>query len=100
MDAHVHLNVPYAAQTARLLSRNRRWGIFYRTTVGDTEGGVEFRQIDPKRLDADHVDRTDPDAVIAHVERRLRAEGYDATRTSDDGETCTASWEIKPRTTT
>jgi len=100
MDDHVRLHVPHSAQTARLLTRNRRWGILYRTRVGDTEAGVEFRQIDPSLLDADQVDRTDPDAVIAAVERRFVAAGYEPTRTHEDPESYAASWDIKPRTTT
>jgi hypothetical protein len=97
MGAHVHLNVPPAAQTARLVTRNRRWGISYRSRLGETEGSIEFRQIDPKMLDADHVDHTDPDAVIAHVEHRLWAAGFDASRTREDGEPFAASWDIRPR---
>ena len=100
MDDIVRLHVPHSAHSARLLTRNRRWGILYRTRVGDSEGGVEFRQIDPSLLDADHVDRSDPDAVIAAVERRLVAAGYEPTRRHEDSESTAASWDIEPRTTT
>ncbi len=75
-------------------------GILYRTRVGDTEAGAEFRQIDPGLLDADQVETTDPDAVIAAVERRFLAAGYEPTRTHEDPDSCAASWDIKPRLTT
>ena len=97
MDAHVQLNVPPAAQTARLLTRHRRWGIYYRSLIGDTEGRVEFRQIDPVMLRADDVDPSNAEAVIAHVEHQLQTTGYDTTRWPDEGEPIVASWDIRPR---
>jgi len=95
MDANVSLIVPAAARTARLMSRNRRWGVYYRSFPGDAEGHVEFRQIDPDLLRLDDVDPTDADAVIAHVEDRLRAAGYDATRRPDEGGPVAAGWDIE-----
>ncbi len=95
MDVNVSLNVPAAARTVRLMSRNRRWGVSYRSFPGDAEGHVEFRQIDSDLLRLDDVDPTDADAVIAHVEDRLRAAGYDATRRPNEGEPVAASWDIE-----
>jgi len=97
MDAHVHLNVPPATRTARLLRRNRRWGLYFRARAGETENRLEFRQIDPGLLRLDHVDPTDVDAVIAHVEDRLKAAGYDTARLPDEGEPVAAVWGIEQR---
>jgi hypothetical protein len=97
MDAHVHLNVPSEAETARLLSRNQRWGVYYRSVVGDIEGRLEFRQIRSDLLRADHVDPTDTDAVVTHVEQRLHAAGYDTARKVPEGEPIAASWDIRRR---
>jgi len=97
MDVHVHLNVPPATRTARLLRRNRRWGLYFRARPGDAENRVEFRQIDPGLLRLDDVDPTDVDVVIAHVEDRLKAAGYDTTRLPDEGEPVAAGWEIEQR---
>jgi hypothetical protein len=97
MDAHVHLNVPSAAENARLLSRNQRWGVYYRSLVGDVEGRLEFRQIRSDMLRADHVDPADTDAVVTHVERRLQAAGYDTARRPAEGDAIAASWDIRRR---
>ncbi len=95
MDAHVRLNVPPAARSARLLSRGRRWGLYYRSRPGDVESHAEFRQIDQEMLRLDHVDQADTEAVIAHVEDRLRAAGFGATRRPDEGEPVVAGWDIE-----
>lgn len=97
MDRHVLLNVPPTAQTARLLSLKRRWGISYHSTLGDTEGRVEFRQIGSDTLRADQVDPTDTEAVIAHIERRLHSEGYDTARKPVEERPTAASWDISRR---
>ncbi|HEY5024298.1 MAG TPA: hypothetical protein VII76_04915 [Acidimicrobiales bacterium] len=97
MDAHVHLTVPPAADTARLLTRNQRWGVYYRSLVGDIEGRLEFRQIRSDRLRADEVDPTDADAVVAHVERRLQAAGYDTALRAPEGDPVVAGWDIQRR---
>jgi hypothetical protein len=97
MEVHVHLNVPSEAETARLLTRNRRWGVYYRSVVGDIEGRLEFRQIHPEMLRADQVDPTDTDAVVAHIERRLQAAGYDTARRPPEGEPIAATWDIQRR---
>ena len=94
MEDHVRLKIPPAARIVRLLSRNRRWGIYYRSLLGDVEGRVEFRHIDPNLLRLDRVDPTDTDAVIAHIEDRLRAAGYDARRRPDERDAVAASWDI------
>ncbi|HXQ90322.1 MAG TPA: hypothetical protein VN768_02120 [Acidimicrobiales bacterium] len=96
MDSFVRLNVPPTAQRVRLLSLKRRWGIYYRSTRGDTEGRVELRPIDVDMLRGDHVDPTDVDAVVAHVERRLQAEGLRTTRRAAEGRSVVASWDIAP----
>jgi hypothetical protein len=97
MAARVHLNVPHAAETARLLTRNRRWGVYYRSLVGDSAGRLEFRQIDPDMLRADEVDPTDADAVVNHIEQRLHAAGYDTVRRPPEGEPIAATWDIQRR---
>ncbi len=94
MGAHVHLNVPPAAETARLLTRNRRWGVYYRSLIGDSAGRLEFRQIDPDKLRADLVDPTDADAVAVHIEHRLHAAGYDTVRRPAEGAPIAATWDI------
>ena len=95
MDAHVRLNVPPAAETARLLSRNRRWGVYYRSLVGDTEGRVEFRMIDGEMLRADEVDPGDTDAVVAHIELRLHAAGFDTLRRPPEDAPVAATWSLR-----
>jgi len=95
MDDHVRLNVPPAARTVRLLSRNRRWGVYYRSLLGDVEGRVEFRHIDADLLRLDDVDPDDTGAVIAHIEGRLRAAGYAARRRPDERDAVAASWDIE-----
>jgi anion-transporting ArsA/GET3 family ATPase len=97
MGAHVQLNVPPEAETARLLTRNRRWGVYYRSLVGDTEGRVEFRTIDSEMLSADDVDPADADAVVAHIEHRLDAAGFDTTRRDPEGAPVAATWDIRRR---
>jgi anion-transporting ArsA/GET3 family ATPase len=99
MGTHVQLNVPPAAETARLLTRNRRWGVYYRSLVGDSTGRLEFRQIDPDLLRADQVDPADADAVVNHVEHRLQAAGYDTVRRPPEGEPIAAAWDISRRAT-
>lgn len=96
MDAHVRLNVPPEAQVARLLSRNRRWGVYYRSVVGDSEGRLEFRHIDLDLLRADDVDPADTEAVIAHIELQIQAAGFDTARQPSDGESIAASWDLSP----
>ena len=97
MDAHVQLTVPSAAETARLLSRNQRWGVYYRSVVGEVEGRLEFRQIRSEMLRADHVDPADTDAVVAHVERCLDEAGYDTARRPFEDDQNAASWDIRRR---
>ena len=97
MDAHVQLNVPPDAVTARLLTRNRRWGVYYRALVGETEGHVEFRMIDPDMFRADEVDPADSDAVIAHIERRLHGAGFDTVRRPPEDAPVTAAWDLHRR---
>lgn len=97
MDTHVRLNVPPAAETARLLTRNRRWGVYYRSLLGEDEGVLEFRQIDPEMIRADLVDPADTEAVIDLIERRLHDAGYDTARLADETEPIVASWDIAPR---
>lgn len=97
MDDQVHLNVPPEARTAKLLTRHRRWGVYYRSMIGDVEGRVEFRQIDPEVLSADQVDPTDTAAVVTHVERQLHAAGFDTTRRPSEGEPVAAAWDIHRR---
>jgi anion-transporting ArsA/GET3 family ATPase len=99
MDAFVQLQVPPAAETARLLTRHHRWGLYYRSLVGDTEGRLEFRQIDSAMLRADDVDPDDTDAVVDHIERRLYEAGYDTTRKASEDEPVAATWDIRPRST-
>jgi len=96
MDSCVRLNVPPTAQSARLLSLKRRRGIYYRSTLGDTEGRVELRHLDPDLLRRDHVDPTDVDAVVAHIESQIRAEGFRTTRRAPNGRSVVASWDISP----
>jgi len=97
MDAHVRLNVPPSAETARLLTRNRHWGLYYRSLLSDDEGVLEFRQIDPDMIRADLVDPADTDAVIALIEHRLNDAGYDTARLPEETEPIVASWDIAPR---
>jgi hypothetical protein len=97
VDAHVQLNVPSAAESARLLSRNQRWGVYYRSLVGEAEGRLEFRQIRSDMLRADRVDPTDTDAVVAHVERCLQDAGYDTAPRPPEGDQIAASWDIQRR---
>jgi hypothetical protein len=96
MDDQVHLKVPPEAHTAKLLNRHQRWGVYYRSLTGNLEGRVEFRQIDPEVLSADHVDPTDTAAVVAHVEHQLQAAGFDTTRRPSEGEPVAATWDIRP----
>ncbi len=97
MEVHVHLDVPSEAETARLLTRNRRWGVYYRSVIGDIEGRLEFRQINPDMLRADQVDPADADAVIAYIELRLQAAGFDTARRPPEAEPIAASWDIQRR---
>lgn len=94
MGDHVQLNVPPEAETARLLTRAGRWGVYYRSVLGDSEGRLEFRQIDSDLLRADLVDPADTDAVVTHVERRLRAAGYVTERRAADDDHVAATWDI------
>jgi hypothetical protein len=98
MDAHVQLNVPPEAETAKLLHRQRRWGIYYRSLVSASEAVVEFHQIDLDLLVADDVDPADSGAVATHMEHRLEAAGFDATRLAPEGEPVAASWDLRART--
>jgi len=97
VDAHVQLNVPPEADTAKLLHRHRRWGVYYRSLVSASEAVVEFHQIDADLLVADDVDPGDAGAVAIHVEHRLEAAGFDTTRLAPEGEPVTAGWDIRPR---
>lgn len=99
MGVHVHLNVPPAAETARLLTRNRRWGVYYRSLIDNSAGGLEFRQIDPDLLQADEVDPADAAAVALHIEHRLQAAGYDTVRRPSEEAPIAATWDITPRGT-
>jgi hypothetical protein len=98
MDAHVQLNVPPEAETAKLLHRQRRWGMYYRSLVSAGEAVVEFHQIDVDLLVADDIDPADSGAVAAHVEHGLQAAGFDPTRLVPEGEPVAASWDLRPRT--
>ncbi|HVA02838.1 MAG TPA: hypothetical protein VMU64_03745 [Acidimicrobiales bacterium] len=100
MGVHIHLNVPPAAETARLLTRNRRWGVYYRSLFDNSAGGLEFRQIDPDMLRADAVDPADEAAVALHIEERLHAAGYDTVRRPSEGASIAATWDITRRGTT
>jgi len=90
----VVLNVPPQARTARLKTQSQRWQIRYQWLVGDTEGHVEIRNIDPDMLRADQGDPNDTAAVVAHIEHRLEAEGYVYDDRPIEEEFCVASWAI------
>lgn len=95
--AYVILDVPPSARTARLLTQTFGWTIQYQWLVQDTEGHIEIRRIDSESLHSDHVDPSDAAAVVAHVEHRMNAEGYDCTRRPADEPPVATSWTIQPR---
>ncbi len=95
--AYVVLDVPPSARTARLLTQIFGWTIHYQWLVEDIEGHIEIRRIDSESLRSDHVDPADAAAVVAHVERRMTAEGYDFTRSPAEELPVVAGWTIQPR---
>ncbi len=95
--AHVVLDVPPPARTARILTQTFGWTIHYQWLVDNTEGHIEIRRIDSESLRSDQVDPSDAAAVASHVESRMHTEGYDFTRSPTEDLPVVASWAIAPR---
>ncbi len=97
--AYFILDVPPSARTARLLTQTFGWTIQYQWLVEDTGGHIEIRRIDSESLRSDHVDPSDAAAVVAHVELRMNAEGYDCTRRPTEEPPVVTSWTMQSRAT-
>jgi hypothetical protein len=97
--ASLVLGVPPLARTARLLTQALGWTIHYQWLFEDDVGHIEIRRIDSGALRSDHVDPTDATAVVAYVERRMKAEDFDVTRIPVEDKPAVARWTIEHRTT-
>jgi hypothetical protein len=96
--AFVVLDVPPLARTARLLTQTLGWTIHYQWLFEGKVGHIEIRRIDSSSLRSDHVDPTDVAAVVAHIERRMKAEEFDFTRIPVEDQSVVACWTIHPVT--
>jgi hypothetical protein len=95
--AFVVLDVPPLARTARLLTQTLGWTVHYQWLFEDRVGHIEIRRIDSGSLRSDHVDPTDAIAVVAHIERRMKAEDFAVSRIPTVDQPVVAGWTIAHR---